>query len=215
MKKINMMNTTSSIGVKFTSLATSFLARLRRTLPSLVFEFELVGYALCLVFREAFELNAEQHSGECRHHARHRGQCRFRDTARHAARLAHLPGISVLELNDTAWLIAISSDPSRELMEAALLLAEQAVDESERQDPNILDTLAEVQFMLGWPERAVETIDEAIAQAPDVDYFREQRRRFTGERDADDRPAAPLVPWLNSPSPPVEPSLFDDPGLSV
>jgi membrane associated rhomboid family serine protease len=136
-------------------------------------------------------------------------------TARHAARLAHLPGISVLELNDTAWLIAISSDPSRELMEAALLLAEQAVDESERQDPNILDTLAEVQFMLGWPERAVETIDEAIAQAPDVDYFREQRRRFTGERDADDRPAAPLVPWLNSPSPPVEPSIFDDPGLSV
>ena len=135
--------------------------------------------------------------------------------ARHAARLARLPDISVLELNDTAWLIAISSDPSRELMEAALLLAEQAVDETERKDPNILDTLAEVQFMLGWPERAVETIDEAIEHAPDVDYFREQRRRFTGERDADDRPAAPLAPWLNSPSEPERPLTYDEPGLTV
>lgn len=135
--------------------------------------------------------------------------------ARHAARLAHLPGISVLELNDTAWMIAISTDPSRELMEAALLLAEQAAEETERKDPNILDTLAEVQFMLGWPERAVETIDEAIARAPGVDYFREQRRRFTGERDADDRPAAPIAPWLNSPSESEPPVRFEEPGLSV
>jgi membrane associated rhomboid family serine protease len=135
--------------------------------------------------------------------------------ARHAARLARLPGISVLELNDTAWMIAISTDSSRELMEAALLLAEQAVDETERQDPNILDTLAEVQFMLGWPERAVETIDEAIAHAPDVDYFREQRRRFTGERDADDRPAAPILPWPGSPSQSDPASVYHEPGLSV
>lgn len=135
--------------------------------------------------------------------------------ARHAARLARLPGISVLELNDTAWLIAISTDSSRELMEAALLLAEQAVDETERKDPNILDTLAEVQFMLGWPERAVETIDEAIAHAPDVDYFREQRRRFTGERDADDRPAAPLAPWFNSPPESEPASIHDEPGITV
>jgi hypothetical protein len=69
--------------------------------------------------------------------------------------------------------------------------------------------------MLGWPERAVETIDEAIARAPDVDYFREQRRRFTGERDADDRPAAPLAPWLHSPSEPEQPSIYDEPGLTV
>jgi membrane associated rhomboid family serine protease len=138
-------------------------------------------------------------------------------TARHAARLARMPGISAVELNDTAWLIAISTEPSRELMEAALLLAQQAVERTQRQDPNVLDTLAEVQFMLGWPERALETIDEAIAHAPDVEYFREQRRRFTGERDADDRPAAPMAPWLYSPSePPSElPSSFDEPGLTV
>jgi membrane associated rhomboid family serine protease len=135
-------------------------------------------------------------------------------TARHAARLARLPGISVIELNDTAWLIAISTEPSRELMEAALLLAEQAAEKTDRQDPNILDTLAEVQFALGWPERAVETIDEAIAQAPDVEYFHEQRRRFTGERDADDRPDAPLVPWLIDPPGPDDPP-FGEPGLSV
>jgi len=137
-------------------------------------------------------------------------------TARHAARLAHLPGISVFELNNNAWLIAISTDPSRELMEAALLLAEQAADETERKDPNILDTLAEVQFALGWPERAVETIDEAIAYAPEVDYFREQRRRFTGERAAADRPEAPLIPWWpGSPPESEDPSFYDDPGLSV
>jgi membrane associated rhomboid family serine protease len=137
-------------------------------------------------------------------------------TARHAARLAQLPGISAVELNDTAWLIAISTEPSRELMEAALLLAEQAVDRTERRDPNVLDTLAEVQFLLGRPEQAVATIDEAIAHAPEVEYFREQRRRFTGERDADDRPTAPIAPWLYSPEPGADPpSSFDEPGLTV
>jgi hypothetical protein len=49
-----------------------------------------------------------------------------------------------------------------------------------------------------------------------VDYFVEQRRRFTGERDADDRPAAPLAPWFADPpdheTPPIR---FEEPGLTV
>ena len=74
-----------------------------------------------------------------------------------------LPDVSV-ELNDRAWEIAISGDSSRELMEAALVLAERAVPRAA--DPNILDTLAEVQFALGRRDEAIETIDEAIVQAP-------------------------------------------------
>jgi membrane associated rhomboid family serine protease len=138
--------------------------------------------------------------------------------ARHAARLASLPDISAVELNDTAWMIAISPEPSREMVEAALILAERAVAETNRLDPNVLDTLAEVQFVLGWREEAIRTIDEAIAQAPAEPYFREQRRRFTGERDADDRPAAPLPPWIPRPDPEAEPEglpVFEEPGLTV
>jgi membrane associated rhomboid family serine protease len=133
--------------------------------------------------------------------------------ARHAARLASLPDISALELNDTAWLIAISPGPSRELLEAARALAERAVFETGGRDPNILDTLAEVQFALGWHGEAIRTIDAAIAQAPDEPYFREQRRRFTGERDPDDRPDAPMMPWLPRQEP--EAPGFGEPGITV
>ena len=55
-----------------------------------------------------------------------------------------------------------------------------------------------------------------VTKAPDEPYFREQRRRFAGEREADDRPPAPLPPWLGpgdaAPRPPAE---FVDPGLTV
>jgi tetratricopeptide (TPR) repeat protein len=107
---------------------------------------------------------------------------------RHAERLAHLPGISPFELNDRAWYIATSSDSTRQDLEAALLLAERAVFETERAEPAVLDTLAEVLFRLEQYEKAIATIDEAIAGDPERSYYREQRLRFTGERPADDRP---------------------------
>jgi tetratricopeptide (TPR) repeat protein len=103
-------------------------------------------------------------------------------------RLDHAPaGL----LNDTAWMIAISSSPAPPALEVALRLAERAVGESEGRDANILDTLAEVLFLLGKPAEALATIDEAIRLEPAESYFREQRRRFTGERDFDDRPDPP------------------------
>jgi membrane associated rhomboid family serine protease len=137
-------------------------------------------------------------------------------SARHAIRLASMPDISYVELNDRAWEIAISSDSSHEMREAALVLAERAVAKSQRGDPNILDTLAEVQFVLGQRDKAIETIDEAIAQAPDEPYFREQRRRFTGERALDDRPPPPLPFWLPRPAPEPEGlPVFEEPGLTV
>ncbi len=111
--------------------------------------------------------------------------------ARHAARLAELPGVSADELNNHAWFIAIDADSTRAQLDAALLLAQKAVSKTERRSPTILDTLAEVQFRLGWTAAALATIDEAIASEPEEPYYREQRRRFTGERAPDDRPPDP------------------------
>jgi hypothetical protein len=108
--------------------------------------------------------------------------------ARYAARWARLPGISPHELNDRAWFIAISPNPGPQELEAALLLAERAVLETQRSEATILDTLAEVQFALGMTDAAITTIKEAISQEPDESYYREQLRRFTGERARNDRP---------------------------
>ncbi len=131
--------------------------------------------------------------------------------ARQIARLARLPGIDPMELNNRAWFIAENPEASREHLEAALLLAERAVQETQRTQASMLDTLAEIEFQLGHAERAAEIIEEAIAQAEDeryAAYYREQRRRFRGERDAEDRPEAPS-PWhfFRAPPPPEEPGV--------
>ena len=54
---------------------------------------------------------------------------------------------------------------------AVLTSACSTVTETGRQEPNLLDTLAEVEFQSGDGEAAVETIDEAIALAPNESYF--------------------------------------------
>jgi membrane associated rhomboid family serine protease len=119
--------------------------------------------------------------------------------ASHAARLAHLTGLSPSELNDWAWVIAIDADSTPAQLEAALQLAERAVKETHRRNPTLLDTLAEVYFQLGRVDLAVGVIDEAIRRDPREPYYREQRRRFTGERAPDDRPQDPVLPWREAP----------------
>jgi membrane associated rhomboid family serine protease len=104
--------------------------------------------------------------------------------ARHAARQARLPGVSPLELNNMAWMIAIAQDRTPAQLSAALRLAERAVTETGRENPHVLDTLAEVQFLLGWREQALATIDEAIRMAPDEPYYQAQRRRFLEDEPA-------------------------------
>ena len=47
-------------------------------------------------------------------------------------------------------------------------------------------------FALGEADRALLAIDEALALSPWEEYYREQRRRFMGARDADDRPSPPI-----------------------
>jgi hypothetical protein len=132
---------------------------------------------------------------------------------RYAARTARLPGISPDELNNYAWTIAIAPDVTRQELEAALLLAERAVAETGRMEATILDTLAEVQFGLGMDAAAISAIDEAIALEPDDSYYREQRRRFAGERPRGDRPEyiPPIFRKPNEVGPPVE----VEPGLRV
>ena len=86
--------------------------------------------------------------------------------ARHAARLARLPDVTPEELNDAAWMIAIDEESPPELLEAALALAERAVDDTDDAEAHILDTLAEVHFQLGHRAEAVAAIDEAIQREP-------------------------------------------------
>ena len=131
---------------------------------------------------------------------------------RRAERVLAIEGIRPEVLNNEAWLIAISEQPSEGLLDVALRLAERAVEETGRADPNVLDTLAEVRFGSGDTEGAVSAIDEAIRLAPDEDYFREQRRRFTGERAAGDRPEPPEAPFEPLPIPPPPKGA---PGLRV
>ena len=137
----------------------------------------------------------------------------------HAERLLRLEAAPALILNDAAWLIATDATPTHKALEEARELAQRAVTETGREDPNLLDTLAEVQFQSGNDEAAVETIDEAIALAPGVPYFEEQRRRFTGDRDRDDRPEPPAGPSFG-PEPARKPEVpergFDeDPGVAI
>jgi membrane associated rhomboid family serine protease len=138
----------------------------------------------------------------------------------HAKRLLELDTPPILILNDAAWLIATEETPTQKALAEARELAQRAVSETGRQDPNLLDTLAEVQFQSGDDEAAVETIEEAIALVPGVPYFEEQRRRFTGERDRNDRPAPPEGSSFGPerrPEPEAIPKHgFDqDPGISI
>jgi membrane associated rhomboid family serine protease len=118
-----------------------------------------------------------------------------------ARMLAERADISPLDLNNLAWMIATDPAASEEDRGVAVELAERAVELTGRGDPNVLDTLAEAEFAAGHEERALRTIDEAIALAPREPYLQEQRRRFAGERAPDDRPDEPDGWILPEPSP--------------
>jgi rhomboid protease GluP len=142
--------------------------------------------------------------------------------ARRGERLVEREGVGALTLNNFAWMIATDARATPEDLEVAIRLAERAVEETARRDPNVLDTLAEAQFAAGLADEAVRTIEEAIALAPGEIYFQEQRRRFLGERAPEDRPPSP--PFWIQPDPdalPPEDELpFPDaeeaePGLRV
>ena len=133
----------------------------------------------------------------------------------HAERLLALERLPAPLMNDAAWLIATRRSASPKALDDALELAERAVRATGHRDPNVLDTLAEAQFRHGDAAAAVETIGEAIALAPDESYFREQRRRFTGERAPEDRPSPPDEPPAPGPEPRRDGPRFEEPGISI
>jgi tetratricopeptide (TPR) repeat protein len=113
------------------------------------------------------------------------------DWQRRAEVLLRSNGTSPQVLNNVAWIIATSEHPGPEALDTALRLAERAVDETNRSEANILDTLAEVHFQRGEARAAVDAIEEAIRIEPDEAYYRGQRDRFLGRRAPDDRPDPP------------------------
>jgi membrane associated rhomboid family serine protease len=127
---------------------------------------------------------------------------------RHARNILALEDIGAVTLNNLAWRIATETDDFPQGSARALELAERAVAETERANPDYLDTLAEVQFLAGDPDSALLTIDEAIEIAPWDEYFQDQRDRFIGLRAADDRPESPALPWFLRG--PTEPPPWDD-----
>ncbi len=119
---------------------------------------------------------------------------------RRAERLLAHPEAPAVMLNNAAWMILTGTGATPPQLEIALRSAQRAVAQSDRADPNFLDTLAEAQFRAGFDDEALQTIDEAIALAPGEAYFVEQRRRFTGERAFEDRPEPPGAPvWPGEP----------------
>ena len=76
-------------------------------------------------------------------------------------------------LNSYAWRMA---EIGREL-ESAAAAARKAVELS-KDDPQVLDTLAEVYYKMGKKKLAVETIEKAIAKEPEDEYYKEQKAKF-------------------------------------
>ena len=133
--------------------------------------------------------------------------------ANHGRHLLAMQSVGARGLNDLAWRMVTESEPQGEELLIAAQLAELAVEKTGRRDPNILDTLAEVLFIAGEDRAAVGVIDEAILLAGNQVYFREQRRRFTGERARDDRPDPPSVWFVPSPDP--DEIFPENPGISI
>ena len=136
--------------------------------------------------------------------------------ARHAQALLQTRDLPPFRYNDLAWRMATESQLSPDQAELAVVLAEYAVSETQRQNPDVLDTLAETLFVAGDKRSALAVIDEAIVLADGEAYFVEQRRRFTGERAADDRPEPPFAPWfLRQPQQELVPIRLFDPSKGV
>ncbi len=131
------------------------------------------------------------------------------DLIRQADLLLERERVPPQALNNLAWLMATGEDPSGEELDAALSLAERAVDETARRQPNILDTLAEVLFQLGQTEEAIAVIEEAMQLDPTEGYYRGQRDRFLGRRE--DRPDPPSLPQGPPRSGPLDPTAPEFP----
>lgn len=79
-------------------------------------------------------------------------------------------------LNSFAWTMAEIDRNLPEALEAAKKAAALS-----NEDPQILDTLAEVYFKIGDLKSAILTIDKAISKEPNDEYFKKQREKFSAK----------------------------------
>ena len=133
----------------------------------------------------------------------------------HAGRLLGVSESLPIRFNEVAWRMVTEAQLGPEGLMLAVELAERAVAETERMDPDVLDTLAEALFAAGDRSGAIATIDEAIFITGGESYYVEQLRRFTGERAPDDRPAPPAIPWQFRPRPDPPAPEPDEPGILI
>jgi Zn-dependent protease with chaperone function len=87
----------------------------------------------------------------------------------------------VLALNNLAWLLATSQDPSLFDPGRALRLAQQAA--ALKPEPMILDTLAEAHWASGQGDKALEVIQRVLDQNPsNRSYYEDQKEKFKRPR---------------------------------
>lgn len=107
-----------------------------------------------------------------------------------------------LPLNDTsaqaqnvlAYLMLITEGADLDTVDIAIRLAEAAVDGSQRQRPEILDTLAVGRFKQGDTEAAKDLLYEALRLTVGTDEKTEGLRRFLEQRLKDIKAGGPLTP---------------------
>ncbi len=114
----------------------------------------------------------------------------------HGIRVLQMPDPRVGYDNEAAWRMLTESEPTETGLDVALVLALRAARYSDWRDPNVLDTLAEALFASGDIGGSLEVIDQAIFLSHGYRYFVQQRQRFSGQRDPDDRPDPPEEGWF-------------------
>ncbi|HJX34359.1 MAG TPA: M48 family metalloprotease [Desulfatiglandales bacterium] len=93
-------------------------------------------------------------------------------------RILLLDGEQAIALNNLAWLLVTVPDEALRDPERALVLAEKAV--AIERSPTFLDTLAEAYYTNGSIQKAIKTINEAIAlERVDDGYYIKQLERFS------------------------------------
>jgi len=96
-------------------------------------------------------------------------------------RVLLLGGEQPIALNNLAWLLVTVPDEGLRDPKRALVLAERAV--AIERSPTFLDTLAEAYYVNGSVQKAIDTINEAIAlESGDDGYYRKQLERFSASQ---------------------------------
>jgi rhomboid protease GluP len=121
---------------------------------------------------------------------------------RYTARLLRLPHVAPRELEARAREIVDAHDATAEQLALALRLAERAAAETQRLDPEVLGTLAELQLVLGQSGEALHSIEEAISLAPRERGYRALREEILEQRARERLPdEGSPDPWPEWPVP--------------